>query len=132
MLQQDQTVFHSDEEDAEPGNCFATSIACILDRDIAEVPNFIASYPYHHTHLETWLRSQGLDLTFLLLPAETLLSVYPDKAYHTIQGPTPRGIGHCVVGQDGKVVWDPHPSRDGLLESRQDEWRHGYLVYSKP
>jgi hypothetical protein len=30
-------------------------------------------------------------------------------------GPSPRGVQHAVVMLDGEIVWDPHPSRDGIL-----------------
>ncbi|MGH9522722.1 MAG: hypothetical protein ACRD3E_09350 [Terriglobales bacterium] len=47
--------------------------------------------------------------------------------YHIINGPSPRdpeqnkggygydGMLHSVVGRKGLIIWDPHPSRVGLL-----------------
>jgi hypothetical protein len=32
-----------------------------------------------------------------------------------MSGISPRGYGHRCVGIGGKLVWDPHPSREGLL-----------------
>lgn len=36
--------------------------------------------------------------------------------FYIAAGPSPRGVIHAVIYQNGKMVHDPHPSRDGILE----------------
>lgn len=97
--------------DGEPGDCLRTSLSCVLDLDRDEVPNF-ARYVSWWDAMRRWLRERGQDLWF-----------YPDahelrgSELVILSGPSPRGaFFHCVVGTaSSKVVWDPHPSRAGLV-----------------
>jgi len=52
-----------------------------------------------------------------------------DEIYHVISGPSPRikGGHHAVVGRNGKVFFDPHPSRAGLAGDFS-EWKFDLLV----
>lgn len=36
-------------------------------------------------------------------------------------GKSPRGVDHAVITLDGKLWWDPHPSRDGIESITQFE-----------
>jgi hypothetical protein len=49
--------------------------------------------------------------------------------YHQISGPSPRGsdLHHAVVGLNGKVFFDPHPSRADLAGD-PSKWKHSILV----
>lgn len=49
--------------------------------------------------------------------------------YHIIGGPSPRGGGilHAVVGLNGEVAFDPHPSKAGLAGD-PSKWTYDYLV----
>lgn len=52
-----------------------------------------------------------------------------DAVYHIISGPSPRGNGvyHAVIGLNGQVHFDPHPSRAGLAGD-PSEWTFDLLV----
>jgi hypothetical protein len=52
-----------------------------------------------------------------------------DAIYHVISGPSPRikGGHHAVVGCNGRVSFDPHPSRAGLAGD-PSEWHFSMLV----
>lgn len=41
--------------------------------------------------------------------------------YYFISGPSPRGVSHVTIWQNDKMVHDPHPSGEGILEKRQYE-----------
>ena len=47
------------------------------------------------------------------LPDEVLGCV--PEVPHLMSGISPRGFGHRCVGIGGQLVWDPHPSRAGLV-----------------
>ena len=47
--------------------------------------------------------------------------------YHLLAGNGQRGCLYSVVGVKGQIVWDPHPSRPGLLGTPND-WEYGLLV----
>jgi len=51
----------------------------------------------------------------------------PPVGVHTILGVSPRGGMHCVVGKDGKIVWDPHP-QDGTGRGLAKPTGYGLLL----
>jgi hypothetical protein len=66
-----------------------------------------------------WLASIGYDLVELAVGfneslAPEILDCVPEVP-HLMSGISPRGFGHRCVGIGGRVVWDPHPSRAGLV-----------------
>lgn len=127
---------------APVGNCWQTAVACILEVDPGELPDQAThdmklvdgkwTGQSYNNVLQAYLRKHhGLAYVETHLPEEALarLSVH---GHHLITGRTvrtdERGIRHCVVGRDGAVVWDPHPSRAGLT----DDLRWSLLVPYPP
>lgn len=136
------------------GNCWQTCIACLLDIDPEEMPPQAEYDLYttnddgtrgpsvkegpgarsYHGALRAYLREHH-DLAYcevhLFDEAYAALLVNPAyrDGYHMMTGRTVRsdsmgGLRHVVVGRNGSMVWDPHPSRVGLLE----EIRWAFLV----
>jgi len=114
------------------GDCMRATIASVLDLPIADVPHFLAKLDTKNE--EFW------DAVFNFLDARSLGMIFRTdghdptyavdmEGYHLIGGPSPRGAGlfHSVVGKDGEIVFDPHPSRAGLL-GNPSEWTFEYLV----
>lgn len=111
--------------DKQYGNCFPTVIACLLDLEIADVPNFELLYNVKDTFkgdtelwqriLISWLHSKGYE--WYTVKQEDIL---PDE-YYLVVGLSPRGIMHVCIYQNGKMVWDPHPSDGGLTDERYIE-----------
>lgn len=124
MKKYDQDVFH-DAEHGVFGNCFATCLRCILELN-GPIENFCAHDDWF-IRVEHFLRGYG----FAYVPIEISTDSYLWKilGYHVIGGDGPRGIRHAVVGFQGKIAWDPHPSRKGLLGSLDNGWSIGILVY---
>lgn len=113
------------------GNCWAACLASILELDIADVPEFDAGDPDDldgtwARKTNRWLAQFGLAfLEYPSLPPESYLAMGM-SVYHIITGPSPRNSGmHAVVGLNGKIVHDPHPSRAGLASG---PWLHSVLV----
>lgn len=120
------------------GNCWQTAVACILEVDPIELPSQFDAYTQNDPEsgsASLWSLSYNNVLQAYLRKHHGLAYVefhWPPEAYHQLEitgyhimtGTTVRsadygGIRHVVVGLDGKVAWDPHPSRAGLLDEIQ-------------
>lgn len=105
------------------GNCVAASYATILGMPIDAVPRFDpgsgAIGEEQGRRERAWLRSIGLGLVEISTdPEESLSQEVLDcipPIEHLMSGISPRGYGHRVVGIGGRVAFDPHPSRAGLV-----------------
>lgn len=97
-----QTIYTCDD-----GNCLAASLASILENNIddyPQLPNDKSWYPLINDYLNK------LGYTLLLIEG---VSEFALKGFHLIIGYNESsGMKHCVVGKDGKVVFDPSPFRD--------------------
>lgn len=113
------------------GDCQRAVIASLLDLPISQVPHFLQEANGDPSDfwdgLQSFLNARG----FAHLETPRLWTFWGEHAdiYHEISGPSPRGNGlyHAVVGLNGEIVFDPHPSRAGLAGDPA-EWTHGYLV----
>jgi hypothetical protein len=108
------------------GNCFSACVASVLELPIDDVPNFMLSRDSWFEAACQWLNARGF--TALYVHHDAVKCGYVDprpliKAghYFIVGGLSPRGNHlHCVVEHRGKVVHDPHPSRDGLIGAWTD------------
>lgn len=94
------------------GNCQQAATASLLGLRIDEVPNFMA---FKDTEKGFW----GSFFEFAKSRGFAVLEFGGDRhfeCYHLASGPSVRGVSHAVVYRAGKLVWDPHPSRAGILE----------------
>ena len=122
------------------GNCWQTCIAMLLDIDPDAMPaqsecdqytttedgrkgNPVKDSPSYNNRLRAYLREHhNLAYIELHVPEETLPFLrLSDPGFHMMTGRTVRsdaygGMRHVVVAQHGQMVWDPHPSKAGLLE----------------
>lgn len=132
MTPVDQQILHKPEE-GQYGDCQRSVIASLLDLPASEVPHFceiakdepVAFW----TLLQGFLRSKGF--VYLTVPARAGAAFFGDDGdvFHEISGPSPRGGGvyHAVVGCNGEIVFDPHPSRAGLAGD-SSQWDYSFLV----
>jgi hypothetical protein len=117
-----QTILHNPALSSEEansgrfvvGNCMQACVASVMKMPIEAVPHF-AQFLWWPMAMELWLR--GFDLT---MKGERT-TVIPDRLC-IVGGQSPRGVSHVVVGYGGQVVWDPHPSREGLVSIRDVTW----------
>lgn len=128
----DQEFIHAPEQGLI-GDCQRAVIASLLELPITEVPHFLKESDGDTTNywerLQAFCRSRGF--VYLVIPARSGGGFFGDdgEVFHEISGPSPRGNGitHAVVGCNGEIVFDPHPSRAGLTGD-SSQWEYAYLV----
>ena len=133
------SAFTSKGERITYGNCLVACIASVLDVDIHEVPNLYTLYgitrpqppdavdtPYWAEVLNTWMREKhGKELEIMTDIAYasrvTKDPNYPRTAI--VKGMSHRDKPHCCIYHLSTLIWDPHPSREGLKETK-----HVYVI----
>jgi hypothetical protein len=128
MTPVDQEFVHLPEQ-GQYGDCMRACVASLLDLPITDVPHFAQIDAEGNG--DFWLmvaefcRKHGY--AFVTMAGRFVWS--EDPIYHIIAGPSPRGHGvhHAVVGRNGQVFFDPHPSRAGLAGDPRD-WKFDLLV----
>ena len=126
-------VKNSKGEIVQRGNCYAAAIASLLDMPITEVPNIETLYGIDETFywevLWRWLGSMGYELstddrfrcfhpslckiTDKLELLDTMKEL--EDKYYLVSGTSPRGVSHITIWQNGKMVHDPHPTKEGIV-----------------
>jgi hypothetical protein len=123
--------FLHDPDNGVYGDCQRAVIASLLDLKIDAVPHFIQisnnDPGLFWDELQKFCRSHGY--VHITTNAPAMAWGDAGDVFHEISGPSPRGNGvfHAVVGKDGQIVFDPHPSRAGLAGD-PSEWKYAYLV----
>jgi hypothetical protein len=108
--------------DLEPGVLPAQAICDLYETDLDGTRGAPRQSPNFRNRLQVYLRKHhGRAYVELHAPDETwpLLRV-ADPGWHMMAGKTVRsasfgGLTHICIARYGRVVWDPHPSRAGLL-----------------
>ena len=104
------------------GSCFSTSIACVLDLDLDDMPNVILFGTAWLEALGVWAWEKRVHVTLLRRDPG------PETPAHVVGGPGPRRrpdgsrIGHAVVVERGRIVHDPHPSGAGIDLATAEDW----------
>ena len=111
----------------EVGNCFAACIASIFEFDLEDIPNFCAFVDWQK-RVNVWLSKYDFCYLDVRPNADIAFSML---GYHVISGPSPRlpNCYHSVVGLKGKMVHDPHPSRDGLKTLDPKFLEYGVFIW---
>lgn len=108
-----QTEFY-DPDNPASGNCVEASIATILDISLQSIPKLI---PPNCDVITFWDNVDDFLMTVGMRLKLWHSKDYPPGRY-LVSGPSVRGCSHMVVYEDGQLLWDPHPSRAGVLEVR--------------
>ncbi len=130
MTPVDQLVLYQDEPRIW-GDCQRACIASLLDLPALEVPHFLelangVAFD-NYDMIEDFLAPRGLVVLWQRSLAYHWQPGEPD-CYHLLSGPSPRfNTGHMVVGLNGKVFHDPHPSRAGLAGNPAN-WSCSFIV----
>jgi hypothetical protein len=130
MIPITQTTF------APGGNCFAACIASILHTKIEDVPNLQIGQSWREYIDQVHEFLADINLFYIEVRRNGFETAASDQwGYHLICGDGPRKrdngkiIQHAVVGNAGRIIFDPHPSREGLLpESESNPYCFGFLM----
>jgi hypothetical protein len=112
--------FLSDPDAGVVGDCWRACIAGLLGYSRDVVPHFVAQDETELDWLaqtQEWLRKQcGYELHYFAASYPITTSV---MGLVIAVGRSPRGVGHAVLNDaiTGAMVHDPHPSRDGLVDT---------------
>jgi hypothetical protein len=119
MIPVTQTRLHIKDRDGnvtQKGNCFQAAVASIMDLPLDEVPNFIEySDDEWFEKFIGFLDTRGYEYAWHYVNDGREI-----KGYSIGSGISPRAtkdcrITHAVICLDGEMVFDVHPSRDGVL-----------------
>lgn len=121
MTPVDQTEFWTGEKEVW-GDCERAVIASLLNLPTTEVPHFLREAKGDNVlfwdSIADFLKQRGLVYIHHLWAEIDWERIKKDgDIYHRLAGPSPRApskIWHAVVGLNGEVIHDPHPSRAGI------------------
>jgi hypothetical protein len=116
MIPVKQTILHSPNTGVQ-GNCLSAVLASLLHIPIDAIPTFSNDETWLKD-LNAWLRPHGLAYMTWASDSfpDTLAAFGITGLYHELGGKTKRfsDVGHACVALDGDLIFDPHPSNDGL------------------
>ena len=114
-----QTIFVADHPKGY-GNCQSACLASILDLPLSDVIDTTSDEVRDNGFwgpIYDWLADHGLKVVHVGQNDPRLQGQYSIAA-----GPSPRGpFHHAIICKNGVMVWDPHPSDDGLLEIKMHD-----------
>ena len=111
MIFIDQTKLHTKKQS---GNCLAASLASVLELPLSKIPEFENMGKKWFSKLTKWLETLGL---YPVIWREEV--VLPGYYFVIGQSPRDKKITHQVVYFNGKMIHDPHPSRDGIINIKE-------------
>jgi len=95
-----------------------------------EIPEFSHDDDQFLLDVQEFLASRGLYYVQVPPDEPTVRAAFKQSlgpAFHTIEGTSPRGGQHAVVGDRGVMVWDPHPKSDGTGQGLVSAQCYGLL-----
>lgn len=104
------------------GNCLEACLASLLELDIDRIP-IIGDNADFFNFLNDWLIKEfGLYMVNV-----EVRDCFTPKGYHMMWGKSMRydEVDHSVIGYNGEVIFDPHPSNSGLAT------KDSYVVLAK-
>lgn len=112
------------------GDCWRTTIACLLDLQPCQVPHFCDGERWNDTiaansATRTWLRRRGLDFIEYAMAGDltdVLRSVGAcnPSLYYLLGGTSRTGVNHSVICRDDCIVWDPSITDAGIVGPMDD------------
>jgi len=125
-------LFRHKPEEGKYGDCMRTVIACFLDKNPEEVPNFgvhyndsdefnrtlneyLSSQGYAFVEWPVFVELTGLDGVNAVLDRSTRR--VPKNTYFTLTGKSKNNVHHVVICLNGQIVWDTSIDNSGVIDS---------------
>ena len=96
------------------GNCHAAALASVLEIPLGQIPEFGIDDDWYSHFARYMMAHHALQPIDLLIPDGGAHDLWVPQGYHLINGTSPRGLLHSVVGFMGEMEFDPHPDNNGL------------------
>lgn len=93
------------------GDCVRACTASMLNMSIENVPNFIIFDKWYKKWINFLYKH---DIKLKKIPFKNNIPTF--KNYYFVSGNTCRKTHHMVIMKDGKIVHDPHPSKNGIID----------------
>lgn len=135
MTPHKQLISH-DPANGAWGDCWRTCMACLLDMNPSEIPNFVegGDQLLAAKRARAWLKERGFHMIVVCMLEEHAgaAAEWFGDALYILTGKSPNipNIAHCVVGRGPfEVVWDPARSGAGLAGPWvEDDGRRVYVI----
>lgn len=122
MIPVDQTAFGDPH-----GNCWGAAIASILEVSLRDLPDYvteaIAGRDWDGA-MQAYLVTHHSSFLYRLHDVSLLGGRIEPFGHYLMSGMSPRGLPHSVVGWNGRMVHDPHPSRAGIGPA----WDYEFII----
>lgn len=137
VMQTKVVVNKSNGEQVRRGNCFAACIASLLELPIEEVPNVEVFFQFEDSFYWSEVMSEFLRLKgYELMNDNMVKRFHPEfgysfegtdengkisdyykyvDVYYLVSGKSAMGVSHICIYQNGKLIHDPHPTKEGLI-----------------
>lgn len=120
-------LFRHRPDDDVIGDCHRTALACLLDREPADVPHFaqmhwpdVDSAGFDRS-VRRWLALQGYKLVSVAYTVECLeqlmyiMRLSAPGVFYLLGGTSRNGTNHTVIGCGGAIVHDPSLDDSGIV-----------------
>lgn len=122
-------LFRHAPEAGVTGDCWRSTIACLLDMHPSEVPHFVEGCWEDGLEVKrrtkAWLATRGLSMVENAFDCDlhdvlsSVGSINPGLHY-LLGGNSRNGTGHSVVCCDDQIVWDPALDNSGIVAPMDD------------
>ena len=124
-------LYRHNPEIGQIGDCYRTTIGCLLDIPPEDVPHFYEQWDNNGPELAgAWLGAQGLALAEFPFTGDTLDDVlgtvgdWNPSLYWILTGKSSNNVNHSVVCKGGVIEHDPSLDDSGIVGPTEE----GYYV----
>lgn len=113
------------------GNCYQTTLACLLDAEIYQLPNIECWFDFEDWFdvLQKFLKGKysvrevaSIELImYHKIKIHDSTIPFPERfngVEYMVTDKSPRGINHVVIYRNGEMIHDCHPDRSGVIISK--------------
>ena len=137
MTPHKQLNIHSPENGIY-GDCFRTALACLLDMNPYDIPNFAEDEKFNKDEISVaneWLEKKGYVIISIAYPKEILLKdimesmkIINPGIHYLLIGESRSGVDHNVICKNDKIVHDTSMDNSGIVgPAKEGYWWINFL-----